>query len=260
MADIKASDFTGLAADYSQFRPSYSDSVLDGLLGLIDKPVNKIDFADVGAGTGIWTRLVEKRGLGSAVAVEPNDDMRTHGERDSENTSIRWFKGSGEETGLADESCDMLSMASSFHWADFDKATKEFNRVLRPGGRFVAIWNPRLIEVNPMLVEIEEELARIKGSEIKRVSSGRSGITETLNERLWECPHFDDVVYLEGRHVMKMSPEHYIGVWRSVNDLQAQLGADGFAQFLDFVTDKVSGLEAVEATYLSRAWAARKPL
>jgi hypothetical protein len=46
-------------------------------------------------------------------------------------------------------------MASSFHWADFELATKEFSRVLRKGGRFCALWNPRLIEVNPMLVEIE---------------------------------------------------------------------------------------------------------
>ena len=70
-------------------------------------------------------------------------------------------------------------MASSFHWADFDKACDEFHRILRPGGVFAALWNPRLIEANPLLVEIEGEITQLK-PDIKRVSSGRSGLTERL--------------------------------------------------------------------------------
>ncbi len=258
MAGITASDFTGLAEDYSSYRPGYSASVLDAILGLVGKPTPAIDFVDVGAGTGIWTRMVAQRGVASATAVEPNDDMRGFGERDSRHLPIAWRQGSGEATGLADGCCDLLSMASSFHWTDFDKATREFHRLLRPHGLFVALWNPRLIEVNPLLVDIETELTRLKGSNIQRVSSGRSGITETLTERLFASPYFDDVVYLEGRHVARQTPEHYLGVWRSVNDLQAQLGAQRFAQFLDFVAEKTAGLPYMEATYLTRAWAARR--
>ena len=74
---------------------------------------------------------------------------------------------------LADNSCDLLSMASSFHWPDFDKATKEFYRVIRPQGVFVALWNPRYIEANPFLVEIENILKPMM-PKMKRVSSGRS--------------------------------------------------------------------------------------
>ncbi|MBS1189591.1 MAG: methyltransferase [Rhodocyclaceae bacterium] len=258
MAGITASDFTGLAEDYSSYRPGYSDSVLDALLGLVGKPTAAIDFVDVGAGTGIWTRMVAKRAVASAIAVEPNDDMRSFGERDSRDLPITWRAGSGEATGLADGCCNLLTMASSFHWTNFDSATREFHRLLRPRGLFVALWNPRLIEVNPLLVDIEAELTRLKGGDIKRVSSGRSGITETLTERLSASPYFEDVVYLEGRHVMRQSPEHYLGVWRSVNDLQAQLGTERFARFLDYVSDKVATLPYVEATYLTRAWAARR--
>lgn len=258
MACIKASDFTGLAEDYSAYRPAYSESVLDALLGLTGKPASDLDFVDVGAGTGIWTRMVARRGMASAIAVEPNDDMRRFGERDSTNLPIVWRPGSGEETGLPNSCCDLLTMASSFHWTDFDRATREFHRLLRPRGWFVALWNPRLIEVNPLLLEIEAELVRLKGGDIQRVSSGRSGITETLTERLFASPYFDDVVYLEGRHVTRQTPEHYLGVWRSVNDLQAQLGAERFTRFLDYVSEKTAGLPYIEATYLTRAWAARR--
>jgi SAM-dependent methyltransferase len=254
---LKAGDFTGLAKDYSQHRPDYCPSVLNGLLGLIGKPVAEIDFADVGAGTGIWTRMVHARGVKSVTAVEPNDDMRTNGVADSAHSSIRWEAGSAEKTGLGNASCDWLSMASSFHWADFGAATREFRRVLRPGGRFTALWNPRLIEVNPLLVEVEAHLDTLRPN-IKRVSSGRSGITETLTEQLWASPCFEDVVYIEGRHVIEMTPERYMGAWRSVNDLRVQLGPEKFDSFLDFVEQRIRGLKVIEATYWTRAWSARR--
>ncbi len=254
---LKAGDFTGLAADYSQHRPDYCPSVLNALLGLLSKSVPKIDFVDVGAGTGIWTRMVCATGVHSVIAVEPNDDMRQNGTADSQNTNIRWLAGSAESTGLADSSADWLSMASSFHWANFDNATKEFHRVLRKGGYFTAIWNPRLIEANPLFVEIEAHLDTLRPN-IKRVSSGRSGITETLTEQLWASPFFEDVVYMEGRHVIEMTPERYLGAWRSVNDLRVQLGPEKFDAFLAFVDQRIAGLQVIEATYLTRAWSARR--
>jgi SAM-dependent methyltransferase len=254
---LKAGDFTGLAKDYSQHRPDYCPSVLRGLLGLLTKPALDIDFVDVGAGTGIWTRMVQAAGVRSVTAIEPNDDMRQNGIDDTKHMPVRWIAGSAEATGLGDASADWLSMASSFHWADFEASTKEFHRVLRPGGRFTALWNPRLIEVNPLLVEIEAHLEKLRPN-LKRVSSGRSGITKTLSERLWVSHYFEDVVYLEGRHAVKMTTDRYIGAWRSVNDLRVQLGPDKFDAFLAFVEQKISGLEVIEATYLTRAWSARR--
>lgn len=255
--NMRAGDFTGLAEDYSRHRPDYCPSVLSGLLGLAGKPAAEIDFVDVGAGTGIWTRMVAARGVRSATAVEPNDDMRNSGIADSSGTLIRWLAGSAERTGLQDACCDWLTMASSFHWADFDKATREFHRVLRRGGRFTALWNPRLIEVNPLLVEIEAHLDTLRPN-IKRVSSGRSGITETLAAQLWASPFFEDVVYIEGRHVIRMPPERYLGAWRSVNDLRVQLGPAKFDAFLAFVEERIRGLSVIEATYWTRAWSARR--
>lgn len=257
MAELKKSDFTGLAKDYSSSRPDYSVPVLDAIFGLTRKMPAEIDFVDVGAGTGIWTRMVNARGCRSTVAVEPNDDMRTHGEKDSKGLAIHWVKGGGENTGLPDQCCDLLTMASSFHWVDFERGTQEFHRLLRSGGWFVALWNPRLIEVNPLLVRIEDELRRLK-PDLQRVSSGRSGITETLTEQLVASPCFDDTVYLEGRHVLSMSQERYLGAWRSVNDLQVQLGPVLFANFLEFVEKAIHDTPMIEATYLTRAWAARR--
>jgi len=254
---MKHGDFTGLAGDYAKFRPGYAPQVATAVLGLVGREAASIDAADVGAGTGIWTRILAARGLRSVVAVEPNDDMRGRGIETSRGTNVAWHKGSAEATGLADRSVDLLSMASSFHWADFDKACDEFHRVLRPGGIFVALWNPRFIEASPLLVEIEAQITKLK-PDIRRVSSGRSGLTEKLTDMLSGKAQFTDVLYLEGRHAVRQTPAQYLGAWRSVNDLQVQLGPDLFQKFLDFVTERTASLAAIETTYLTRAWAARR--
>ena len=254
---LKHGDFTGLAENYTRYRPGYSESVLTALLSLVDKPVSRIDAVDVGAGTGIWTAMIAKRGCHSVTAVEPNDDMRKWGIEFTKGSGISWKAGGGEKTGLTNGCADFLSMASSFHWVDFDTGMREFHRVIRPGGRFVALWNPRLLEVNPLLVEIEEHL-RVLKPDLKRVSSGRSGITEKLTGMLEALPDFEDVIYLEGRLKKFQTTVEYLGAWRSVNDIQFQLGPEKFAQFLDYAEKRLAGLPGVETTYQTRAWTARR--
>ena len=255
--NLKAGDFSELSLHYSKNRPDYSPSVLDALIDLLDKSNREIDFADVGAGTGIWTRMVYHKGLKSVVAIEPNNEMLNQGERDSAQCDIKWVSGTAEKVPLETNSIDWVTMASSLHWTQFDLAMKEFWRILRPGGRFTALWNPRLIENNPLLMEIEQYIVELEPNLI-RMSSGRSGITKNLTEKIIASSYFDDVIYLEGQHIIKMEPDRYIGAWRSVNDIQVQLGPKKFNSFIDFAQNKVRDLQFIEATYLTRAWSALK--
>jgi hypothetical protein len=71
-------------------------------------------------------------------------------------------------------------------------------------------------------------------------------------------PEFAEVLYLEGRHSVQQTPEQYLGVWRSVNDLQVQLGPDLFQTFLDRTAARIAGVATIETTYVTRAWAARR--
>jgi SAM-dependent methyltransferase len=257
LTTVRHGDFDSLAADYSQYRPGYAPCVATAVLALLDRPARDVDAVDVGAGTGIWTRMLAARGLRSLTAIEPSEEMRRFGVAGSQGLGIAWRPGTAENTGLAAQSFDLVSMASSFHWPDFDQACTEFQRILRPGGRFVALWNPRMIELSPLLTEIEREITRLNPA-VKRVSSGRSGLADQLTDKLWARQGFDDVVYLEGRHTATQSAAQYLGAWRSVNDLRYQLGARLFDEFMNFVERRVSGLAGIETTYLTRAWAARR--
>ena len=254
---MKHGDFTGLAGDYARFRPGYAPQVATAIVNYVGREAGELDGVDVGAGTGIWTRILARRGLGSVVAVEPNDDMRAQGIETSRGMRIVWRKGSAEDTGLPDASADLVTMASSLHWADFDQAIREFHRILRRDGVFAALWNPRLIEENPLLVEIEAEIERLKPG-VRRVSSGRSGLAERLAAMLGARPEFTELLYLEGRHSVQQTPDEYMGVWRSVNDLRVQLGPELFRKFLDATERRIAGLSSIETTYATRAWAARR--
>lgn len=253
---MKHGNFDKLADNYGRYRPGYSPTAARTLVLLAKDSVEIPEVADVGAGTGIWTRLLA--GLGCrATAIEPSGPMRQVGASQNGNLAIEWRAGSAEETGLESGRFDLVTMASSFHWPDYAMATTEFHRILRPGGYFCAIWNPRKVEDNPLLLEIESELKR-RVPELNRVSSGRSQFCETLYSRLQVTPGFGEVLYLEAQHIERQSAEHYLGLWRSVNDIRVQAGEERFNAFLDWVTDKIAAEPYLEATYLTRAWIARR--
>ena len=252
--ELTHGDFSNLAAEYAANRPGYSLEVRDAILGLMSTK-NEFDFVDVGAGTGIWTRMLAPHAK-TTIAIEPNNDMQKWGVRDNTLLEIQWNYGHAENTGLPDESADLICMASALHWADFNKATAEFHRVLRPGGRFCALWNTRQIDANPLLIEIEATLGEIV-PDLNRVSTGRSAFCDALSTRLNDCAIFETPLYLEGTHVENMSPERYLGIWRSVNDVRVQAGEKRFQKFLRFVQQKTKGLRHIEAAYQTRAWCAR---
>lgn len=257
VARIKQGDFTGLAENYSLYRPGYSETVLDAILGIVKTPIKEINFADVGAGTGIWSRMVSSRGCLTSKAVEPNEDMRLMGQGHYENGHITWSEGTGEKTGLPDESVDLLTMASSFHWVNFEQAEKEFSRVLKPNGHFVALWNPRFIRDNPILVDIDNKMHELC-PDLSRVSSGSSEFVKNLSTRLMASNYFTDLIYLEGRHIVNLTKEQYIGVWRSVNDVRAQMGEQVFEAFINYIDEKIDTNQPIKSTYLTRAWMVRK--
>lgn len=253
---MKHGDFTSLARDYAASRPGYAPVVAETILALVDQRYRKPAAADIGAGTGIWTRQLYDAGMSDMRAVEPNDAMRAEGEAGNDSRSIVWLAGSGEDTGLPDSCVDLVTMASSFHWTNYNAAMLEFRRILRPKGVFAAVWNTRYLQANPLLYEIEEAL-RDSVPTLNRISSGRSDFTEGLNERMMTTDGFDGLLYIEGYHVERMSRERYLTAWRSVNDIQVQAGAEKFKTFMTYVENRTSDIEWIDATYQTRAWILR---
>ena len=170
---------------------------------------------------------------------------------------MKFLSGSAEETGLETDGFDLVTMASSFHWPNTQSALNEFDRVLTNKGVFCALWNPRLTEKSASESEVQELLTK-KFKVASRVSSGLSGITKELREILKTSGIFNSVIYVDAVDVVQRTHEEYIGAWRSVNDIQAQLGGEKFEEFISDVEKIIKKREFVEVHYLTRAWIASK--
>jgi ubiquinone/menaquinone biosynthesis C-methylase UbiE len=253
---MQLGDFTNLAKQYIN-RPAYNDHLLKTLLlytGYLQKP--NFSVADVGAGTGKLTKMLLEKGL-SVTAVEPNDSMRAEGTIYTDAFNVSWQAGSGEHTNLSTESYDWAVMASSFHWTDSGKSLPEFSRILKPGGYFTAIWNPRNIEVSELHSRIENNIYDIAPS-ISRVSSGSKTNTKKWEEILISTGHFSNVIFMEVDHIEVMSKERYLGAWNSVNDIQAQAGPDNWSKILAMIEKEIAHLDMIEVPYKNRAWTAQR--
>lgn len=253
---MKHGDFTALAKYYVD-RPGYSVALLEYVKAYLQETKGAdIVTADIGAGTGKLTENLEQIGC-RGYAVEPNDAMRQEGEKlFQERKSFSWLKGTAEETGLPDNSVDWVLMGSSFHWADAPRAVKEFQRILKPGGLFTAIWNPRDIGRSELHKGIEE-VVYAEIPHMKRVSSGGTVTTEEMEKKLCEGGLFKDLVFMECNHEEVMTKERYMNIWRSVNDIQVQAGEDGFRRILNGIDKKLEAYDSVAVPYRSRAWTAQ---
>ena len=168
--------FTNKVNDYVKFRPSYPKEFIDYLhitLGMSGESV----VADVGAGTGILTKLISPIS-GTVFAVEPNKNMRTACIEYCEGLgNITCVDGSAENTKLKDNCLDFITVAQAFHWFDADKTKMEFKRILKPTGKVILVWNSRVPE-NEMHME-NDEICRRLCPEFK----GFSGSSKAEDER-----------------------------------------------------------------------------
>ena len=130
--------FTGRADAYVAGRPGYPAESIDVLFEGLGDP-REVVAADMGAGTGISTRLLAERGA-TVFALEPNAAMR---EAASPHPRVQWLAGAAEATGLGEASIDLVTAFQAFHWFDHAPALREMVRILRPGGRAAVVYNER---------------------------------------------------------------------------------------------------------------------
>ena len=130
--------FTDRAGDYVAGRPSYPPEVIDALFEGLGDPSDVL-AADLGAGTGISSRLLAERGA-QVLAVEPNRAMREAAEP---HPRVEWIDARAEATGLHEATVDLVTAFQAFHWFDHRQALDEIVRILRPAGRAAVIYNER---------------------------------------------------------------------------------------------------------------------
>lgn len=139
--------FSGKADLYEISRPSYANEVIE-LIKCELPSCGRI--ADIGAGTGIFTRQLVSAGF-EVYAVEPNADMREK----LTNCGARVICASAENTGLPEKTFSLITAAQAFHWFDGIKFREECRRILADNGRIMLIWNKE-DKSSPIICDINE--------------------------------------------------------------------------------------------------------
>jgi ubiquinone/menaquinone biosynthesis C-methylase UbiE len=142
--------FSNRAEDYAKYRPRYPQAAIATLLDGLAAPV-ELTIADVGAGTGISSRLLADCGA-TVWAIEPNAAMR---ESAKPHPRVTFYQATAEATGLPNQSVDLITCFQAFHWFEPIATLSEFHRILKPGGRVVLIWNERDLS-DPLMVEYSD--------------------------------------------------------------------------------------------------------
>ncbi len=130
------SKFCDRAEDYVKYRPSYPAAAIDIILEGMVSPSQMV-AADVGAGTGISSRLLAERGV-RVLAIEPNANMR---QAALPHPLVEYREATAEATGLGDATVDLVTCFQSFHWFNPQPTLLEFNRIVKPSGRLAVVWN-----------------------------------------------------------------------------------------------------------------------
>ncbi len=169
--------FTSRAGDYVRYRPTYPAAAIDAVLAGLAAPAELV-AVDVGAGTGISSRLLAERGV-RVSAVEPNRAMR---EAAAAHPGVTWLEGSAEAIPLPEAAADLTLAAQAFHWFRAEEALREMARVTKSGGRVALLWNHRsrsdefmrgyeavILEVldrgaDPAIVGMESDVAAVERS------------------------------------------------------------------------------------------------
>ncbi|MBX3357136.1 MAG: class I SAM-dependent methyltransferase [Phycisphaeraceae bacterium] len=239
------SRFGARAEDYKKFRPSYPGAAIDAVLDGLGE-AGRVVAADVGAGTGISSRLLAEKGV-RVIAVEPNAAMREAAEAHG---LVEWRDGTAEATGLRDGEVDLVVCAQAFHWFEPVGAVREFWRVLKRGGRLALVWNSR--DNRDDLTRGYVEAIRTHGGEhpAERRPFRPDGVSETglfTPLRLFEVPSEQalDEEGLLGRaasasYVPKAGPDHdrLMEALRVLH--RAHRGADGMVR-LRYITQVWTG-------------------
>ena len=134
--------FSDRVEDYVKYRPGYPAELIT-ILGEHCELKPSSVVADIGSGTGNLARLFLENG-NVVFAVEPNAEMRAAGlQLLCDFDGYHSVDGCAEETHLPTCCADFVIAAQAFHWFDWPRARAEFQRILRPCGWIVLVWNDR---------------------------------------------------------------------------------------------------------------------
>ena len=132
--------FSGQSQAYADSRPDYPAALYKIILDQVKK---KSLCWDVATGNG-QAAIALAHYFDRVVATDASQEQI---DQAFPKDNIEYCCEPAEQSSLADQSVDLVTVAQALHWFDFDAFYREVERVLKPGG-VIAAWTYGLISVN----------------------------------------------------------------------------------------------------------------
>ena len=242
--------FGAVAADYAAWRPGYPADVVAFLAGGgagHDRPRRVLDL---GAGTGLLTGALVATGH-DVVAADVSGDMLA--ELTARLPRVPTLVAGAESLPLPDGDRDVIVAAQAAHWFEPDAASREFLRILSPGGAVGFVWNTQEA-TTPWAAELAGLLAEGTRDQTGDRPEGNQAVVDAFAERLRA-----DVETHRLRWVHRMPPEAVVG--RAASSSRVALMDDAaradhlgrIRHLLDTHAD-TRGRDELEIGHLTTAW------
>jgi ubiquinone/menaquinone biosynthesis C-methylase UbiE len=124
--------FSTVASRYADYRPRYPKELFDYVGGLA--PSRSLAW-DCAAGNGQATIDLATH-FQRVIATDASSEQIAAAQRVP---NVEYRVAAAEESGLPDNSADLVTVAQALHWFDLDRFYADVRRVLRPGG-VLAVW------------------------------------------------------------------------------------------------------------------------
>jgi len=135
--------FSSASDRYAAFRPDYPAVLYDWLAGLCTERDTAWDCATGSGQAAVGLAAHFRRVIATDASAEQIRHAMPH-------SRVEYRVAPAEDSGLAEDSVDLVSVAQAAHWFDLPRFHAEAARVLKPGG-VLALWGyGRLVLPNEM--------------------------------------------------------------------------------------------------------------
>jgi len=214
--------FSAQAPDYARYRPGYPGELFRHLAEVA--PARDTAW-DCGTGSG-QAALPLAAHFAHVIATDASERQL---QQASPHPRVSYRVARAEDSGLPDDSVDLVTVAQALHWFDRDRFYREARRVLRPGG-VLAAWTYLLAQVD---AAIDAELASFHADVLgpfwppERVHVDRGYADLDFPFEPLTAPALEMTGQWDLAHYLA-----YLGTWSAVRRYREARGEDPVAQWM----------------------------
>lgn len=227
MAEKNNVNFGSVARDYAKWNNDFPLHIFDKLLqkGII---MSNYYAVDLGSGSGLITRELTKKGL-KVIGVEPSFELIEEAKKidKMDGIKINYINAKAENTNLADEQFDIVTVVRAWHWFNRIKVISEIKRILKPNGYLIVMDSGFISHESRLVQETLELIKNYTPDGILKPAGSKAEAKEyhngfpTIWYADWKDANFKIIESMQEKYEVAFSHDGWRGRVRALSWLSA---------------------------------------